>query len=82
MPTPSPSRPPSATTPTWSIIPNSGNVFGENTFVVKLDCNNKVDELDELNNEGQLKYNFLQGGVLDSSRPRNSPSCPPRPCTW
>jgi len=44
-------------------IPNTGDVFGENTFIVKLDCNNLVDELDETNNEAQLKYNFLRGGV-------------------
>ncbi|MBC6609755.1 hypothetical protein H8B15_02400 [Hymenobacter sp. BT507] len=44
-------------------IPNTGDVFGENTFIVKLDCNNLIDELDETNNEAQLKYNFLRGGV-------------------
>ena len=50
-------------------IPNAGNVFGENTFIVKLDCNNQIDELSETNNEGQLKYNFLQGGVSLLSPP-------------
>ena len=50
-------------------IPNTGNVFGENTFTVKLDCDNKIDELNEQNNTGQLKYNFLQGGVSALSPP-------------
>ena len=45
------------------IIPNSGNVFGDNRFEVALDYRNQVVELSETNNTGQINFNFLQGGV-------------------
>ena len=44
-------------------IPNSGNVFGTNKFLVELDYRNKVAELNENNNSAELSYTFLQGGV-------------------
>ncbi|TDN40191.1 hypothetical protein E4631_17985 [Hymenobacter sp. UV11] len=48
-------------------IPNSGNVFGTNKFVVELDYRNKVAELNENNNSAELSYTFLQGGVTQLS---------------
>lgn len=48
-------------------IPNSGNVFGTNKFLVELDYRNKVAELNENNNSAELSYTFLQGGVTQLS---------------
>jgi hypothetical protein len=45
------------------VIPNSGNVFGDNKFTVELDYRNKLDELDETNNTATLNYSFLQSGI-------------------
>ncbi|MBD2716326.1 hypothetical protein KBK19_14900 [Microvirga sp. STR05] len=45
------------------VLPNSGNVFGENCFEVALDYRMRIDELSETNNVGQACFNFLQGGV-------------------
>ncbi|WP_223650529.1 C25 family cysteine peptidase [Hymenobacter psoromatis] len=45
-------------------IPNTGNVFGTNKFVVELDYRNKVAELSETNNTAELSYTFFQGGVM------------------
>jgi len=45
------------------VIPNSGNVFGDNKFTVELDYRNKIDELDETNNTATLTYSFLQSGI-------------------
>ena len=45
------------------VLPNMGNVFGENCFQVALDHRMRVDELSETNNEGQACFNFLRGGV-------------------
>ncbi|SNR61529.1 putative type IX secretion system sortase PorU2 [Hymenobacter mucosus] len=48
---------------------NLGDVSGLNTFVVDLDPNNVIDELDETNNQGTITYTFLQGGVTTLSPP-------------
>ena len=48
-------------------IPNSGNVFGTNKFVVELDYRDKVAELSETNNSTELSYTFLQGGITPLS---------------
>jgi hypothetical protein len=45
------------------VLPNTGNVFGDNRFEVALDYRNQVAELSETNNTGQINFNFLQGGV-------------------
>jgi hypothetical protein len=45
------------------VLPNTGNVFGDNRFEVALDYRNRVTELSETNNTGQINFNFLQGGV-------------------
>jgi len=44
-------------------IPNTGSVFGDNTFKVELDYRNKVAELDETNNTATLTYSFLKRGI-------------------
>ncbi|RAK63464.1 C25 family cysteine peptidase [Hymenobacter edaphi] len=38
-------------------------VLGSNTFTVRLDNPNVIDELDETNNSTTFTYNFLNGGV-------------------
>jgi hypothetical protein len=43
--------------------PAGTSVFGNNTFTVKLDDPNVIDEVDETNNTATLNYNFLNGGV-------------------
>ncbi|AII53330.1 hypothetical protein N008_15250 [Hymenobacter sp. APR13] len=45
------------------VLPNAGNVFGENCFQVELDYQQRIAELSETNNSGQACFNFLQGGV-------------------
>ncbi|MBC6698394.1 putative type IX secretion system sortase PorU2 [Hymenobacter puniceus] len=45
------------------VLPNAGNVFGENCFQVELDYQQRIAELLETNNSGQACFNFLQGGV-------------------
>ncbi|WP_375437829.1 C25 family cysteine peptidase [uncultured Hymenobacter sp.] len=45
------------------VLNNTGNVFGDNRFDVALDYRNRVAEISETNNSGQLTFNFLQGGV-------------------
>ncbi|UYZ59629.1 putative type IX secretion system sortase PorU2 [Hymenobacter latericus] len=44
-------------------LTNTGNVFGLNTFTVRLDDPNAIDELNENNNSVTTTFNFLQGGV-------------------
>ncbi|MBC8081751.1 MAG: hypothetical protein H7Z21_00945, partial [Hymenobacter sp.] len=71
--TPTGTRPPYTATYTvrqaWQdstytfILPNAGNVFGDNRFDVALDYRNRVAEVSETNNTGQTNFNFLQGGV-------------------
>ena len=51
---------------TYSVlIPNPAgvNVFGNNTFRVEVDYQNKVDESNETNNTAQISYTFLRGGL-------------------
>jgi hypothetical protein len=45
------------------VLPNAGNVFGENCFQVELDYQQRIPEILETNNSGQACFNFLQGGV-------------------
>ncbi|RYY21018.1 MAG: hypothetical protein EOO36_01880 [Cytophagaceae bacterium] len=61
-------------------LPNSGNVYGYNTFKVELDYRNKVAELDETNNTATTNYSFLSGSltlltptefaIVNTNRPR------------
>jgi len=44
-------------------LPNTGNVFGDNTFTVEVDYRNKIAELDETNNTATLRYAFLRSGL-------------------
>ncbi|MCC3159458.1 C25 family cysteine peptidase [Hymenobacter sp. 15J16-1T3B] len=43
--------------------PAGTSVLGSNTFTVRLDNPNVIDELDETNNSTTFTYNFLNGGV-------------------
>ncbi|QKG51976.1 C25 family cysteine peptidase [Hymenobacter sp. BRD67] len=69
-------------------IPNSGNVFGDNKFLVELDYQNKVAELNENNNSASLIYTFLEGGVtlLTPTEfaivPTTTPAWLPKAATW
>ena len=75
------------------VLPNEGEVFGQNTFRVALDYRNRVAEQSELNNTAQTTYAFLSGGITLLSPPEfdivptatpllvaqtNDPNGPPR----
>ncbi len=79
--------------PITNTVVGGVNVFGNNQFLVELDYQNKVAELDETNNTATLNYTFLQGGVtvlspsefaiVPNRTPRlvaqtNDPNGPPR----
>ncbi|MCB2377363.1 C25 family cysteine peptidase [Hymenobacter sp. BT635] len=45
------------------VLQNSGNSFGSNQFTVTLDYQNRVDELNESNNQTTTSFAFLQDGI-------------------
>ncbi|TGE23839.1 hypothetical protein E5K00_01075 [Hymenobacter aquaticus] len=45
------------------VLRNTGNAFGNNQFLVTLDYQNRVDELDETNNQASTSFSFLQEGI-------------------
>ncbi|WP_139920750.1 C25 family cysteine peptidase [Hymenobacter sp. DG01] len=49
--------------------PGTGSIAGLNTFLVEVDPANKIDELDETNNQATVTYTFLTGGVTALSPP-------------
>ncbi|TGE28082.1 putative type IX secretion system sortase PorU2 [Hymenobacter metallicola] len=61
------------------VLRNTGNVFGTNQFTVTLDYRNRVDELNEANNQATTSFAFIKEGITLLNPPEFAIVSTPKP---